>query len=230
MKSERMILQGGSIAAFCFGGLQIIYSIFLIISLGTEIIPVGEVTPDWILALYQNDGYGISIYIKLVSFLFLIPALISMFFHLKKHAKEFVVFGFAFGGLAIFIDILATTLQSGLIQWLAFKNEISSFTLRNDVFLIHRIIHYLQIPLFIPMGLFLVLTALAFRTLDGYRSYFISWSLILNFVILLAFQVFSYFEFTQTSSVLYICSILVFTLAIVIAGTLIFKEANQKID
>lgn len=227
MNAKRTSLHFSGISAICFGGLLIVTIIVLLVGMQLHLVLVGTTTPDSVLALYQNGAYAIAALLRLIALLFLVPAISGFYAHLKQYAHTTLRIGLIFGIIAFFAYTLANFLQIGLIQKTAFLDETVSFTMKNDVFLIHQIIQFILNPNFVPLFLFLYLWGVAFKRVEDKWIAIVGMLFLITSALVIFEILFTYLEFEIVASVGLILKDLVFAAAWIIAGATIFKQANE---
>lgn len=226
MQNDRTMLHLGGIFSVCYGGLQFVFILILLLGLKFAIVPVGETVPDNVLKLYQNESYGIALFVRLVSFIFLVPALTGMYVYLKNELNGHTRVGFLFGIIAYFIYLIANFLQAGLVQLLAFQNETASFTMKNDVFLINQIIQFLINPAIIPFLLFLLFWGFSFRKIENTRAWLAGVLFLATAGIIVLEELFTVVHYEKAAASFLALSVCTLASAYILAGIEMFQRAN----
>jgi hypothetical protein len=231
MKGDRTLLNLAGFSAFSYSGLQLVSIVVLFFGLNLELVPVGVMTPDKVMKIYQSGSFGISVFIGLISFIFLFPALNGFYFYLKKENRNIVQVGFLFGLMAYSIYIVITFLQFGLVRWLAFQSHTTSFAMKNDVFIINQIIQFLIKPNLIFYVSFLVLWGLVFKKIENLRSWIVGVLLLFVACLDIFVELFAFLEFGKTAAIIMILKVLATSVAFILGGTIIIQIANdQKLE
>lgn len=228
MKSDRTLLTLAGFSAFSYGGLQLVSIVLLFFSLNLELVPVGTITPDKVMQIYQNGSFGISVFIGLISFVFLFPALSGFYFYLKKENRNLVQLGLLFGLMAYSIYIVVTFLQFGLIRWLAFQSHTTSFAMKNDVFIIFQIIQFLEKPNLVFYVSFLVIWGLIFKKIENLRAWIVGVLLLFVACLVIFVELFAFVDFGKTAGLIFILKNLATIAAFIVGGTIIIEIANDR--
>lgn len=228
MKGDRTLLNLAGFSAFSYGGLQLVSIVILCFGLKLNLVPVGVMTPDKALKIYQNGSFGISVFIGLISFIFLFPALYGFYFYLKKENRRIVQVGFLFGLVAYSVYIIINFLQLGLVRWLAFQSQTTSFAMKNDIFLINQVIQFLAKPNLLFYIMFLALWGIIFRRIENIRSWIVG--VLFLFVASLAIfvELFAFLEFGKTAAVILILKVVATSAAFILGGAIVFQVANEQ--
>lgn len=227
MNYSRSILHLTGVAAISYGGLQIVAIIILFAGLQLNMLPVGDIIPDDVLALYQNNGFSTALFVHVVSLILFPLALAGFYRFLKNEVKLFPHIGFIYGCIAFGLFLITGLLQAGLVQLLAFKTQTAGFTMKNDIFLINQIIKFLIVPNIIPYFIFLWFWGLSFKRVEMDYGLIIGLLFLISGVVLLLKQVFVFSEWPNIASVFYIIEIITMSVAFILAGTSVFHLANK---
>ncbi|MBN2091391.1 hypothetical protein JW964_17395, partial [candidate division KSB1 bacterium] len=192
-----------------------------------NMIPVGAFTPESVLHLYQNSGFGTALFVYIISLIFFPPALFGFFRYLRNEVKLFPHIGFIYGGIAFIIFLITGFLQAGLVQLLAFQTETAGFTMKNDIFLINQIIKFLNVPNIIPYFIFLFFWGIAFKRLEINYGLIIGLLFLVSGAVLLLKQFSVFLEWPNMASVFYIIEVITLSVAFILAGTTVFHLANK---
>jgi len=229
MKSYRTLLHLGGIAAVSYGGLELVSVIIQFIGLKWSMVQVGVTSPDEVLEIYQNGGFGMALFVKLISFIFLVPALAGLFAYLSNQSNGLARIGFYYGLLAYIIWVMTTFLQAGLVHSLAFQSETASFAMKNDVFHINRIIQFLVVPNVVPYFLFLLCWGWTFKKLEETRHWLVGIFFMSTAGLLVLLQLFKFLEYQTTSTIFFMLAVITEAIGFMIVGTVIFNKANEQL-
>ncbi len=227
LNNNRSILHLTGITAIFYGGLQMVAIIILFSGLQLKMIPVGEFTPDSVLQLYQNSGFGTALFVHIISFIFFPSAFVGLYRYLKNEVMLFPHIGFIYGCIAFLIFLITGFLQAGLVQLLAFQTETAGFTMKNDIFLINQIIKFLNIPNIFSYFIFLSFWGISFKRLEINYGTIIGLLFLVSGAVLLLKQIFVFFEWQTMASVSYILEVITMSVAFILAGTTVFHLANK---
>jgi len=224
---NRSVLHLTGITAIFYGGLQIVAIVILFAGLQLNMIPVETFTPENVLKLYQNSGFGTALFVQIISLIFFPLAMVGFFRFLRNEVNLFPHIGFIYGSIAFTIFLITGFLQAGLVQLLAFQTETASFTMKNDIFLINQIIHFLNVPTVILYFIFLCFWGISFKRLEINYGLIIGLLFLVSGVVLLLKQLFVFLEWPNIASVSYIIEVLTMSVAFILAGTAVFHLANK---
>ena len=115
MKSHRTLMHFSGIAAICFSGFMLLSIISQLIGLKFQFLPVGKLSPDEVVYIYQNSGFGIGVFLRFVAYVLLPLAFCGLVPHLYAKTPCLVRTGVVYGAVAYLFFLTVTFIEAGMV-------------------------------------------------------------------------------------------------------------------
>jgi len=227
MNNSRSLLTLTGGASILLGVFFLVVIISRVIGMGLNLISTQDVAPDMILKTFQNGWYQTSLLINLLSYLILVPALIGIYYFLKREANGYALIGLTYGGIAFILFLISDLIEAGLILWLTQLGIEQSYSIKNDAFLIYRFVRFLSNPALIPYMLFFFFWGTTFKRLEG-KSWFVGILFLSEILIIMATIIFSLLNWGKLASIGIIIEALVLSVSFILAGQVLFSTGKEE--
>jgi hypothetical protein len=229
MSSNPSLLKWGGFCSVVFGLLHALSYIAEIAGIGYPPAASSGLKPFQVASLYSNPGFGISLLITWLSFLFLFPAMIGVVIYLWNGRSGFSAAGFLFGLASSITLMLSNFIRLGVSSTLVSRQRSGSAMLEGQAVFFHTLTADLGSFIAPMTGLFYLLWGLGFR--KGPRpDRIVGASFLLAFLFLTITRILFYMELPGPANIVLMLRVLMVSAAFILTGRLLRKEDETSGD
>ncbi len=229
MSSDSSLLKWSGLCAVIYGLLHALSNIAYIAGTGYPSITSSGLEHFQIISIYANPGVNISLLFDILSYLFLLPALIGMMFYLRRRFSGLSIIGFIFGLVGTISMMFSSVIRYGASDILENKAGLNPIMIENQAILFHAIASYftlLSLPL---IGLFYLLWGLGFRWSSGGPARIVGISLLLAFLFLISSHLAFALNMEGSANIISMLKIMMISASFIMAGGLLRKDEELEI-
>ena len=226
MKSPRTLMHFSGIGAICFSGFMLLSIVSQLIGLKFQFLPVGKLSPDEIVHIYQNSGFGIGVFLRFVAYVLLPLTFCGLFPYFYSRTPCLTRTGLVYGVVAYFFFLAITFIEVGLVVS-GGQGVLTSFAGKNEFYTISKILLFLRFPSLLFLSAFLFFWGLSWRSFDHRLFNLGGWFFQSAAALTIIGGVFRLLSWQMCAGIAYMVNVLLISLAFIFAGSIIFSEANK---
>lgn len=227
MNNKRSLLTFTGGACILLGVFILVAIIARFIGLGLDLVKKTGDSPDAVFKLFLNGWYQTALAIELLTYLILVPALIGLYYFLKRTANGYALVGLVFGGIAFMLYLFSQLIEAGLILWLTKIGLEQSYSIKNDAFLVYRLSWFFSGPAVIPYVLFFYFWGTALKRFDG-NARLVGILFLSEILLIIVTAILNQLSWTQVASVGIILQALVLAASYILAGQVVFTTGKEE--
>ncbi len=221
------LLKWSGFCAIVFGLFHALSNIAYIGGIGQPQIASSQLEHFQIITNYSNPEVGVSLLLEILSYLFLLPAMIGMMVYLRRIVRGLSLTGFTFGLVGTISMMLSSIIRYGASDLMANRPDSYPILLENQVILFHTLAGYVSFLSLPITGLFFLLWGIAFRK-SPRPANMVGTSFLLAFLFLLSTQLALTLDMTWLVNTSAMLKILMISASFILSGGLLRKDETLE--